>query len=80
MIKEELVEYFSKNCDDRGIPNVKSKDWKTLITTYEKDDIRQSLAEYIHKNKIPFPTNDCELYEVNGYFTDFLFSFSFRSI
>jgi hypothetical protein len=73
MINEEIINYFSVNCDSRGIPNVKSKDWQSLITTFDKDEIRQSLAEYIHRNKIPFPTNDCELYEVNSRFTDFYF-------
>ena len=55
MINEEIVEYFSKNCDDRGIPEISFDGWQNLITTYEKDDIRNALAEYVHRNNIPFP-------------------------
>ena len=71
MINEEIVEYFSKNCDARGIPNVKSKDWESLITTYEKDEIRHSLAEYVHRNKILFPSNEYEYVEIESSFRDF---------
>jgi len=71
MIKEEIVKYFADNCDARGIPNISHTAWQELIATYEKDDIRQSLAEYVHRNNIPFPTNDHEYYEIETAFRDF---------
>lgn len=55
MIKEEIVDYFKSNCDSRGIPNIPNAEWKNFISLHDKDDIRDSLAEYIHRYSIPFP-------------------------
>lgn len=55
MVKSEIVQFFETHCDERGIPSVKYVDWKNLISQYEKNDIRDSLAEYITANNIPFP-------------------------
>ena len=53
MINEEIINYFSVNCDSRGIPNVKSKDWQSLITTFDKDALDILEIEFLpnkHKN------------------------------
>jgi len=71
MIKQEIVKYFADNCDIRGIPNISNTSWQELMATYEKDDIRQSLAEYVHRDNIPFPTNDHKCYEIETSFRDF---------
>jgi len=55
MINEEIVKFFSDNSDSKGIPNVRDDLWHDLIKTYDKNDIRESLAEYVHRNNIPFP-------------------------
>ena len=55
MIKKELIDFFYSNKDHRGIPNIKNDMWQSLIECHEKDDIRDSLANYIHTNKIEFP-------------------------
>jgi hypothetical protein len=71
MIKEEIVKYFADNCDARGIPNISNSAWLEFIVQYDKDDIRQSLAEYVHRNNIPFPTNEYEYHEIETSFRNF---------
>lgn len=73
MINEDIVSYFREHSDDRGIPTIKSGEWKSLIAKYEKNDIRQSLAEYIHRYHIPFPINVYPYDEVEKSFVDFYF-------
>jgi hypothetical protein len=58
MIIQEIVDYFFDHKDHRGIPNISNTDWKWLSQKYDKDDIRQSLAEYIISNNIPFPLKE----------------------
>jgi len=60
MIVEELIEYFTNNCDHRKIPLIIKKNWKLLISEYDKDDIRDSLARYITLNDVPFPLKEIE--------------------
>lgn len=71
MICEDLIEYFYQHADARGIPNIHSKAWKHLITQYEKNDIRQSLAEYIHRHHIPFPSPESSEHDVAKCFRNF---------
>ena len=44
MILSEIVNIFANHQDNRKIPNLTKEEWKDLITKYEKDDIRDSLA------------------------------------
>ena len=55
MIIPTIVEYFKKNCDTRGIPAIPNREWMQFIQQHTKDDIRDSLAEYLVTNNIPFP-------------------------
>lgn len=71
MIREDLVTYFSDNCDSHGIPNISFNNWNVLIRDNEKDDIRDSLAEYVHRNKIPFPIKHIHPDEVGNLFIRF---------
>ena len=41
--------------DENGIPIFSNSDWKTFRNKYEKNDVRNALAEYIHEYKVPFP-------------------------
>lgn len=56
MILDTIIKVFENNCDERGIPNLSNKQFISLSETYDKQDIKDSLANYICKNNIPFPT------------------------
>ena len=56
MILDTIIKVFENNCDERGIPNLSHKQFIFLSDTYDKQDIKDSLANYICKNNIPFPT------------------------
>jgi hypothetical protein len=71
MIKQEIIEYFQKNKDGRAIPKINNLDWKKLISTYEKDDIRDSLSEYIVSNNVSFPFKQVDEQEVKNLFIKF---------
>ena len=55
MIRDDIVKYFLINSDNRNIPYVSSKHWKVFKEKYKKEDIRESLANYIVSNDVPFP-------------------------
>ena len=71
MIKKEVLEFFENRHDDQGIPKIPAAEWAQLIETYEKDDIRESLAEYIHSNKIGFPIKNIEDAKLKQLFKEF---------
>ena len=71
MIKQEIVDFFNNNKDTRGIPSVSNEKWKNLIDSYDKDDIRHSLSEYIITNNIPFPIKQIDEQEVKDLFLRF---------
>lgn len=58
MIDQSIVTFFANNKDNRNIPNVSNSVWKSFINQYPKDDIKESLTEYIIANNIPFPTKE----------------------
>ena len=70
-ITPHIVEYFKKNCDSRGIPFVPHKEWLAFCQQYAKDDIRDSLAEYIITNNIPFPLKEISEHDFRNMFVDF---------
>jgi len=55
MILSEIVDYFGQHQDQRKIPNLTKEEWNALISKYEKDDIRDSLASFIIKVGTEFP-------------------------
>jgi hypothetical protein len=55
MIIAEAKEFFKNRSDENGIPNIKFDEWVEFIKLYSKDDIRESLAKYIHENNVSFP-------------------------
>jgi len=55
MINEDIIKFFSEHCESDGVPNIDDNLWHIFMEKYSKDDIRQSLAEYIHRNNVPFP-------------------------
>jgi len=56
MIDQTLLTYIQNHVDSRKIPNIPNVDWLQLITYYTKEDIRETLTEYVVNNNIPFPT------------------------
>ena len=56
MIIDSIINIFKNNCDERGIPHISNEHWLKIISFYKKEDIKESLAHYIIKNQIPFPT------------------------
>ena len=56
MINQSVLTYIQNHIDSRGIPNISNSDWRQFILQYSKDDIKDTLAEYITSNHIPFPS------------------------
>ena len=71
MIIPTIVQYFKKNCDSRGIPAIPNREWMQFIQQHTKDDIRDSLAEYIVVNNIPFPLKEITEHEFRNLFHTF---------
>lgn len=71
MIIPTIVGYFEKNCDSRGIPFIPHKEWLAFCQQHSKDDIRDSLAEYIITNNIPFPLKEITEHDFRNMFVDF---------
>lgn len=72
MIKDEIIMYFSEHCDHRKIPNLTKKEWGDFILKYDKDDIRESLARYIHVNQVSFPIKDISFTRLTNLFYKFV--------
>lgn len=71
MINKTIVDFFKNNCDHRNIPNISNSGWKTFITQYHKDDIKDSLTEYISTNNIPFPLKEISKSDFQNLFLKF---------
>jgi hypothetical protein len=71
MVNHDLIKYFEYHGDSRGIPFIPNREWKNLIKQYDKDSIKDSLAEYIISNNIPFPTKKISYDDLNRLFTKF---------
>lgn len=56
MIDPNINTFLQQHKDDRGIPFIPNKVWKDFIKLYTKEDIKETLANYIVTNNIPFPT------------------------
>lgn len=57
---QELVDLFKSYGDDVGLPIIPLAEWETIRSNYEKKDLKDSLAHYIHENKVPFPYQNSE--------------------
>ena len=55
MIDPIIQKYFQTHSDGYGIPHISNRDWVSFSHQYEKEVIRENLAEYIVSNNIPFP-------------------------
>ena len=71
MILSEIVNIFANHQDSRKIPNLTKEEWKDLITKYEKDDIRDSLACFIFKAGTKFPLKIINKNSMNELFHKF---------
>lgn len=58
MIDPNITSIFNQHKDARGIPAISNSLWKTYIKQYNKDDIKETLANYIVANNIPFPNKE----------------------
>lgn len=58
MVNKNILSYLQSHCDSRGIPHITNSDWNIFKIQYDKSDIKDSLAEYITANNIPFPTKE----------------------
>lgn len=52
---EELVTEISELVDERGIPEIPPREWRSINKRFSKDQIREALAHYITRNNPPFP-------------------------
>lgn len=71
MIKPTIVQWLQTNSDAKGIPNIAHQHWLDFIKQYDKQDIKDSLAEYIVSNKISFPLSDITTEEFEELFIKF---------
>ena len=71
MIDPIIQKYFQIHSDSRGIPDISNRDWISFTSTYEKELIRENLAEYITNNNIPFPTKEISYSEFVDLFERF---------
>lgn len=71
MIINDFMEYLLNNSDSRGIPVIPNDMWIDAISKYEKDDIRETFARYVHKNSIAFPFKTVDEHELKKHFYEF---------
>ena len=71
MIDSNILDYLNQHKDERGIPSIPNADWLLFIKQYPKQDIKESLTEYIITNKIPFPSKEISYSEMAELFTRF---------
>jgi hypothetical protein len=72
MIVPAIVNYFQNHSDARGIPNITNSDWLSFIQQSEQKDIKDSLAEYVTANNIPFPAKEISYDEFMDLFLRFV--------
>jgi len=65
------MDILSTRCDSRGLPDIPHELWLEIISKYDKNDIRETFARYVHKNNIPFPIKEFDEYEYKKRFYDF---------
>jgi hypothetical protein len=58
MVLPNLITFFETNRDNRNVPNIPNQIWLQFIKQYSEKDIKDSLAEYVSSNKVPFPTKE----------------------
>lgn len=71
MINQTIVQWFQTHSDAKGVPNIPHAVWLDFIKQYDKQDIRDSLAEYIVSNNIAFPLSHITTEEFEELFTKF---------
>lgn len=68
---EKLIQIFKDCSTSNGLPFMKNSDWKVFRTQYEKNDIRDAIAEYIHRYNVPFPKRNRVESQVEDRFVKF---------
>jgi hypothetical protein len=71
MINQDIVNYFQSNSDTRKIPFISNSVWNEFIKQYSKDDIKDSLTEYIVTNNVPFPIKEIKTSDFENLFLRF---------
>ncbi len=71
MIDPNIIKFLTFHSDSRGIPFIPNQEWKKFILKFNKDDIRESLADYIVINNIPFPSRKISYRELVDLFERF---------
>ena len=71
MIDPNINTFLQQHKDDRGIPFIPNKVWKDFIKLYTKEDIKETLANYIATNNIPFPTKEISYVDMAELFLRF---------
>lgn len=65
-----LIEYFESK-GNGNIPFISYDEWYQFRNQHDKQDIKNALAEYIHKHKVPFPFKQISHQEVKELFLKF---------
>lgn len=71
MINPTIVNWFQAHSNAKGVPSIPHDVWLEFIKQYDKQDIKDSLAEYIVSNKIAFPLSDITTEEFEELFMKF---------
>jgi hypothetical protein len=71
MYNPAILQYILGAIDHRKIPNIPNDDWNYFITQYDREDIKEALADYIVDNSIPFPTKEISQKEFEDLFLRF---------
>lgn len=72
MIDPNITAILNQHKDARGIPAISNSLWKTYIKQYNKDDIKETLANYIIANNIPFPNKEISYAQMAELFLRFV--------
>ena len=54
-VSEELYEILRNSCDCTGLPVMNSSQFQSVTEKYSKEVFRKTLADYITKEKPPYP-------------------------
>jgi len=66
-----IIQELKLRADANGIPCFTNEEWKEFRSNYDKQDLKDALAEYIHTYKVKFPFKDLTEQEVKERFLKF---------
>lgn len=76
MIVPNIITFFEAYSDSRYIPDIPNDTWLQIIQQYDEKDIKDSLAEYINTNNVPFPSKQISYKDL----VDLFYKFSTTSM